>query len=286
MKFIQFVFSKRFLLHVGLSVVLAFALIYGVLRFLDHYTLHGQTITVPDLSGLRIAEVEEVLTQKGLKFAVVDSLYEPTQPKGAVMGQDPKPEYQVKQNRTIYLTINSYHPPRVAMPRLIDHSIRSATIILENLGLRKGNIIYQPDQCKDCVLKQQIDNKDIKAGELVVKGAAIDLVLGMGLSDEVARVPLLINLTKDSALKVLQDHYLNLGAEIYDTAWVLTAEDSMKARVYEQSPMHDVNSILPLGSSVNIWLTTDSSKIDTNLRSVFVNDSLNQMINNDEFTSP
>jgi beta-lactam-binding protein with PASTA domain len=286
MDMIRLLFNKKMLVHFVLSLLFVFGLVYGVLQFLDSYTLHGQRIVVPDLTGLRITEMEKVLKAQKLKYVVVDSIYHPQKTKGVVLDQDPKPAYLVKENRTIYLTVNAFHPPSVAIPRLIDHSLRSALIILENLGLRAGNVVYMPDQCKDCVLRQKFNGKDIEEGDLVAKGATIDLVLGMGLSDETALVPLLINLTKDSAVKVLQDNYLNLGAEIYDVESVFTLEDSMRAKVYEQSPSHSLSSILPLGSSVDIWLTLDSTKIDTNLRSINVNDSLNQQINHDEFTTP
>ena len=275
-RMIQFLTSKHFLKHLVLAILLLLLLVFGTLEFLERYTLHGQRITVPDLSGLQIDEVESILSEKQLKYAIVDSVFEPQQPKGTVLEQDPEAEYLVKQNRTIYLTVNSFHPPRLKMPRLTDLSLRSLKITLENLGLKLGNTSYMPDQCTGCVLKQQINGKDVEAGQLINKGATVDVVLGMGLSDEKVLVPLLINLPRDSAVKVLQDAYLNLGAEIYDPESVFTLEDSMNARVYEQSPPYVKTSILALGSAVDIRLTLDSSKIDTNIVRIPVIDTLSQ----------
>ena len=207
-----------------------------------------------------------------MKFEIVDSVYNSQQPKGVVLEQDPQPGFMVKENRTIYLTMNAFYPPSLPMPRLIDNSIRLAKIILENNGLKLKDYTFIPDVCKNCVLKQLYKGEEIEEGALVPKGAKIDLVVGMGISNDRIRVPLLVELTIDSAMKELQRHYLNLGGENYDET-VFTLEDSMTARVYMQDPPYSATSSLPLGSSVNLWFTMDTSKIDTKLRDGYVTDS-------------
>ena len=47
--FFSFLRSRKFIIQVLLSLVLLVALLFGTLRYLDYYTLHGQEITVPCL---------------------------------------------------------------------------------------------------------------------------------------------------------------------------------------------------------------------------------------------
>ena len=274
MRIVEFLKSRTFIFNLVLAVLLVTGIIWGVLKFLDWYTLHGQTVTVPNLTGLKTEEVEKLVTERKLKYEVVDSVYNADLPRGSVIEQDPEAESLVKENRTIYLTVNAMFPPSVPMPRLVDRSLRSALIILENMGLKAGAYTYEPDLCKNCVLKQQLNGKEIEEGEMVMKGATIDLILGMGISDEETRVPLLIDLPMNEAVDILKNNYLNLGGENYDET-VLTHEDSLKARVYMQDPAYSPTSFLPLGSSVNLWFTLDKSRIDTNLRINNVKDTIN-----------
>jgi eukaryotic-like serine/threonine-protein kinase len=69
-------------------------------------------------------------------------------------------------------------------------SITSAgRALIETHGLTVGKLIYVPDIAVNNVLRQQYTGKDVKPGELIIRGESIDLVLGEGLSKQTTAVP-------------------------------------------------------------------------------------------------
>ena len=142
------------------------------------YTRHGEANPVPDFSGLNTTEAIATAKQHNLRIEVIDSLYVDEAPPGAVVDQVPEAGHRVKQNRIIFLTFNSSQPELVSLPRLTDISFRQALVLVENAGLKIGQILYQPSEYNDLVLKVQIDSTDIFPGKKLPKGASIDLVLG------------------------------------------------------------------------------------------------------------
>lgn len=246
-----------------LAIFVIAGILIGSLRYLDYYTLHGEEITVPELIGMDKKDLKEYLTEKNLKYNIIDSSFVLDVSVGSVLGQNPAPLSKVKKDRTIYITVNAANPPFVPLPLLTDKSLRQAKSIIENVGLKLGQLIYIPDQCVNCVLAQRINNRELQKDTSIPKGTVIDLILGQGLSDEKILVPLLINLTREEAIEKLKSSYLNIGAELYDDS-VFDDEDSASARVFAQYPSYDIQSWIQMGSSVDVEFTMNNNKIDTN----------------------
>jgi eukaryotic-like serine/threonine-protein kinase len=258
MNFFRFFISKSFFINLIAALLVFVVLGWGVLRLLDIYTLHGDTVTVPDLKGYSVEEVSSLMEQRGLRYTVIDSVYDPKSKAGAVVDQEPKPEFQVKLNRMLYLTINSSSPPKVKMPDLIDFSLRQAIAILESAGLKVGNLSYVPDIAHNAVLSQEFKGKKVEAGEFVVKGTAIDLVLGQGLSEEMVQVPRLVGLSLEEAMNALYAASLNPGSIIKDE----TVKDEAFAKVYKQSPRPGSENYINMGSTVDLFITQSPDKLN------------------------
>ena len=259
MKFFSFFKGKTYLLHFLVAFLLLSGIAWGLLKFLDVYTLHGETITVPDLKNYQMQEVEKIIEEKGLRYLVVDSVYDSKKGPGAVIEQEPKPFLQVKHNRTIYLTVNAELPPQVKMPDLVDLSLRQAIAQLESGGLKIGKLTYVPDIAFNAVIMQEHKGKKIAAGEMIVKGAVIDLVLGEGESDEMVPVPNLINLTLEEAIAAISAASLNQGTIIPDAV----LKDSASARVYRQVPGYSSQGMINLGRPIDLFITESPNKIKT-----------------------
>lgn len=236
--------------------------IWLLLNYIDGYTHNGQTITVPSLKGMNMKEVEELLIDKKLKFEILDSVYVEKAEKGVVLDQSPDENDLVKENRTIYVTISKVIPPKISLPDVIDMSQRLAVAKLESYGLKIGRLDYIPSECLNCVVKMSIKGKPVFPDDLIAKGSTINLTLGSGTSNEQVLVPYLINLSREEAISTLQQSFLNIGAEIYEDC--KTKVDSMSAKVYRQSPIRTSENVINMGSSVDIWLTKDASKINYN----------------------
>lgn len=256
--FLKFIFIKRFLIHVILAILITGTGLWYVFKSLDDYTLHGQTITVPDFKGVKLAELDDFSKQHQLRYHIIDSVYQLDKPKGTVVEQNPAPESQVKDNRKIYLTVNALLPPKVKLPSLKDLTLRHATAIIESYNLTLGELIYEPGPCTNCVLRMEIDEKEVEPGMMVTKKTKVDLVLGQGASSEKVALPCLVGFTEMQARQYLRGKGLNIGATPYELC--LTEEDSLSAQIYKQTPDCDTLAGINLGSTIDVFLTGDSTK--------------------------
>lgn len=258
MDFLKFLISKLFFRQFGLALAIALILILSTLVWLKIYTHHGQEIQVPDLIGLTVEEVSDVIASKNLRFEIVDSVYSQEMPRGTVIKHNPKANSMVKKNRRVFLTMNAVNPEMISMPQLVGFSIRQARLALQSAGLVLGEIMYQPDYAINNVLQQLHADSVIHEGASISKGQVIDLVLGMGLSSKTTRIPNLIGLGRVSASEIISDYFLNTGAVTYDLS-MANKDDSAKAFVWRQYPEFDELSRLNMGMEVDIWLTIDST---------------------------
>jgi beta-lactam-binding protein with PASTA domain len=139
------------------------------------------------------------------------------------------------------------------MPKLVDKSLRQAQIELESYGLVVGQLTYVPDMAQNAVLKQLINGKEIKPGDLIAKGTTIDLILGDGLGNSQIEVPFLLNLTLSEAKFVLTGSSLNLGAVVFTGG----VKDSSRVVVYKQIPAASDGKILNMGESIDVFVAPE-----------------------------
>lgn len=236
-------------------MIITVLLFAGVLYFLNKFTYHGKTQTVPDLKGKLIEEVLKVCKEKNLRYKVIDSVYMPDVEYFTVVEQTPVPFSKVKKNRIIYLTICSDEPPMVKLPNIIDVSLRQARVMIQNEGLTIGELRYKPDIAQNVVLWIEKDGVILKPGSIIKKGTKIDLVLGDGLTSQKVAVPALIGRTLEEAIFVLSGPGLNIGSTIFDE----TVKDSSRAIIWMQAPLPNPRPIISAGEVVNVYLTSYGS---------------------------
>ncbi len=131
---------KDVALHLLLIIITITLLILGFFYiYLPKTTNHGETLTVPDLEGMPFANVDEVLTERNMRYEVqADSSYSADYPPFTILKQYPAAGSKVKENRKISLSLNAANPPLVKMPRLEDGSVKNAQMVLESFGLVLG----------------------------------------------------------------------------------------------------------------------------------------------------
>jgi beta-lactam-binding protein with PASTA domain len=260
MELLKFLISRHFWKSLFIAIAITIVVITSIFLSLKIYTRHGQAMAVPDLTGMTLAEADSIILEKELRYQVVDSVYNTEITRGCVVEQNPPPEFKVKKNRTIFITINAFNPEMVLMPDLVGVSLRQATAIIENSGLEVGRLTYVPDIAINNVLQQKIDGNVIEEGDSIIKGSRVDLILGRGLSNDKTVAPELLGLLLEEAKDRITSRFLNLGAIIYDGS-IYNAEDSAGARVWKQRPYYKETQLISLGASVDIWLTVDSLKL-------------------------
>lgn len=246
-------------MHLFISFAVLALLLWIIFKSLSSFTHHGELIDVPDFGGIKIAELNNFVADKNVRFTIIDSVFDPKGPKGVVIRQDPEKNIKVKHNRTIYLYVSTVTPPQVTMPKLKDRSLRQAVAMLETYGLKFGKPRYKPDQCSNCVLQQLIKGKPVEAGTQVPKGTVVDLVVGKGLSNEKVAVPNLIGLTREQAIEKLVEYSLNEGSLTFEQP-----ADSLRARVYRQIPGPTKEEAISMGSSIDLFLSNKKEKFSTN----------------------
>lgn len=255
---IIFLSSKRFWKNFLIAFGALFFVFIVLFIWLKIYTHHDKAFSVPDFYGMDINEVEELTRQKKLRFKVVDSVFNNLAEPATIVDQNPFPGFRVKVNRTIFLTINATNPEMVKMPNVLGVSLRQAKAILETQGLEVGKLRYTPDIALNNVLKQLYMGQEIEPGEFVIKGSAVDLVLGAGLSNFEVRLPDFTGIIFLKAKDKVIDSYFNIGALIFDKS-VITQQDTLTSFVWKQKPVYSNNALIRLGSTIDLWFTRDSS---------------------------
>jgi beta-lactam-binding protein with PASTA domain len=258
--FFAFIRTKKFVIHFLLSSVSALLILWIAFKLMGVYTNHGEMVEVPDFKGKTIYQLANFVEDKGVTYKIIDSIYEPKEKSGIVIRQDPENKTQVKYNRTVYLYVTSMLPPQIQMPKLVDRSLRQAASMIESYGLKLGKTKYVADPCKNCILKQLILGKEIAPGENIKKGTVIDLVVGKGETGEAIAVPVVTGISFCEAKSKLGANGLTVGAVIIDGS----VKDTCSAFVYRQSPMGGPESRAGVGSSIDIYITNDKTKLNAN----------------------
>jgi len=235
------------LLVICLGIILLLVFFYLYLPFT---TNHNQTVTVPNLVGMNLKEVEDYLKERELDFVIEDSVYKPDAKPLTVSAQFPYPDGKVKKGRKIFLSIYSLKPPIVKMPKLVGRSLVNAQTELENAGLRLGKVDYKPDIQQNAVLEQIYNGAAIVEGADIPKGSKVDLVVADGLGTQEFDVPDLKGLLLEEAELNVNGSNLQLGVVVYDP----TSTDTPGV-VFKQKPEAGEGNKIRAGSVIDIWVS-------------------------------
>lgn len=244
------------LANVGITIVLmaVIAIIYFYI-YLPNVTNHGKSIPVPDLTGLTMEAAEKILAEKTLRIAVNDSAYLENADPLSILKQFPKTGEEVKENRTIYVSINRTTPTTLPVPDLVDRSLINAEVVLKSNELRIGNIYYEASPFRNLVTEMRHKGQVILAGTRIFKGATIDLVVGDGNGPADFVVGTLIGDTYKTALLKLSGWNLHLGTveipEGQDTTGIIPY-------VYKQVPLP--GDSVRIGEPIHLWIAPKGFK--------------------------
>ena len=252
-------FSNWIVKNLIWALVFIAGLILVVNILLGIITQHGKEITVPDFTNMSFREARETAHHSGVRVEIIDSVYVRRMQRGAVFTQTPPAGSKVKKGRRVLLTINTIVPKQVTMPNLVGYSMRQAKAELASRGLALGRLIYVSDIATNNVLKQLYHNREIRLGESVESGAAIDLVVGLNSDDSRTYAPAVVGMRYLRAVDAVHDNSLNVSKLVFDKG-IRDYTDSLNAVVYRQSPA-SVETPLTMGAGVALWLTLDSEKL-------------------------
>lgn len=239
--------AKHLALVAGAAALLVLGFFYVYLPVTTH---HGETITVPKVTGMNVADLEKYLDERDLAYFVDDSSYNPGTRPFTVLTQDPAPGEKVKEGRKIYLQVAMKRPPVIKMPKLVDGSVKNAQLILQSYDLVVGQIKLVPNLAQNAVLKQFVNGKEIAPGAPVAKGTRIDLEVGDGLGNQEFPVPNLVNMPQDEAITLLVGQGLQKG-EVFEQD---AEEGQTPGTVVRQRPVPGPDATIRMGQLVDLWI--------------------------------
>lgn len=238
-------------LGIAAGIVAVLALVYFYI-YLPSTTNHNESITVPDLYGMKLEELDEFLGKYHLRYEIEDSIYSEEFPPLTVLRQFPKANATVKENRMIYISVNQILPPTVPLPDLANPASPSSRInaeaVLRSNGL-KSTVRYEPSPFFNLVKEMQFDGQKVEAGTRVPKGSLIRLIVGDGTGPADFRIGDLVGDQLETAKFKLAGWNLHLGRiEIPDDVDTTGVE----TYVYKQVPA--AGDSVRVGDPVDIWI--------------------------------
>lgn len=176
--FFSFKKNRIFWLNILGMILFVVTIIYGVLKGIDVYTHHGESISVPEVQGMPSEKAIRILTETLLEPAIVDSCYVADILFGTVVDQKPIPGARVKESRQVYLTICTNKTPTRVIPDVIDNSsLREAQARMLAAGFRLTENNYITGE-KDWVYGVRYRGKSLNSGAKIPIGSAVTLVVG------------------------------------------------------------------------------------------------------------
>lgn len=167
-----------------IAMVLAcIALCIGVWIWMVRYTMHGESVEVPEVKGMLFNDADYALEKLDLVAVIVDSAYVRQQPAGIVLEQRPAAGSRVKSGREIYLTVNQKQTPTNTIPDIAGNcSRREAEARLRALGFKIGPMEFVPGD-PDWVIALKVNGREVYTGERVPCDAPVVLVVGNSKMD-------------------------------------------------------------------------------------------------------
>ena len=253
MKAFNFLTKRAFYINLLVAIALLVIIIEVVFFSLDGYTRHGEEIVVPDFMGLNCDSVLEQC-KDDFHFVMLDSVYTKNMPEGSIFQQDPLPDSKVKKGRNLYYVKVSEAPEKVVMPNLKNLSLRQAMVALRANGLKVSELEFVDHFARNAVVEQEYKGEVIEPGTELIKGSAIKLKVGYGRDDVRTHLPNLLTANKQDVRKLLHEASLNIGREYH-----IDEEDGSQYKVYKMKPDYDIETLVELGSTVDVWYRSETN---------------------------
>ena len=250
--------SKQFgltLLAILGACIVGFYLLESGLRW---YTNHGQRLQVGDYVEMELEDARRQIDKDDFRMQIIDSIYLIDKPAQVVLRQDPPAGSFVKENRRIYLTITKSVPDEVTLPALagtyeLERYQRKLSLldISGTVRDREFSNKYQPNTILKVYYRgREISESELKSGFRIPRGSTLEFTVTTkdGGSTE---LPNLMCRTLEEVRFLLDNYQLKIGTVEEDAS----VSDAATAFVWMQEPLAVQGTTVPLGSSVNLWIT-------------------------------
>lgn len=176
-KFLSFI--NRHLIITNLVIIIIVAVILGWLTmiWIDHFTRHGDDVTVPDVVNLQLSNAEEVLKSKGFKVQI-DSMYLLSARPGTICEQTPPANALVKPGKTVTIKYVCYMPKSAKISSSFNSlSGRAAVDELKSLGMIVKEE-YVPSSYNGNLVGAFYNGKRIRNSQEIPMGSEVKVQIG------------------------------------------------------------------------------------------------------------
>ena len=172
--------KNPYVFNLLLAVVVACALVWGTLEWLDSYTRHNEAVVVPDVKGLKVEEAEEFFRTNNLRYNVIDSVFSKEVKPGAIVELVPSAGSKVKEGRIVFITVNAVTSQMATIPEVEDLSFRQAYALLRARGFQNVEVEYVPGDYKDLAVGVLLHGRSLQKGEHIPLNAPLTLRVSSG----------------------------------------------------------------------------------------------------------
>ncbi len=251
----NFLISKKFWINFLLILIVWVGIIWGTMSYFNSYARLGEAIAVPNLIGNKASDIPALLTNKDLKYEIIDSIYNPNLVEGTIIFQKPiatdSSGLKVKSGRTIQVRV-SKRTRLVTVPVVVSKSQRFAEAMLTTKGLRTRIEYVASNEDQGSVIDQEYKGQPIRKDQRLPINSVIELTVGKKATNEaMIRVPKLKGLT----IKEAQDRLNGIEGvrlfAVYNNC--ITQADSTQAKINKQTPVAMDSSKVPKGSTITVF---------------------------------
>ena len=140
------------------------------------------------------------------------------------------------------------------MPNLKNLSLRQAMVALRSNGLKISELEFVDHFARNAIVEQEFKGEVIEPGTELVKGSSIKLKVGYGRDDVRTHLPNLLAARKSDVRNILHEASLNIGREYH-----MDEDEHKRYRVYKMNPAYDIETLVKLGSTVDVWYRSETN---------------------------
>lgn len=238
-------FHWKVLLNIILAAVIFIGVVWLTFRWLELHTNHGKEIPVPNVMNKSVHEAIKVLDDVGLEYEVDSFKFDPKYKPFQVLDIFPKPGARVKGGRTIMLKVNPRTWAKVTVPDILDKYKGLAFLRLDQVGLKVGDTIFEPNIQRDAVIRMLFNGTVLKPGTQLERFSTIDLVIGAGPKRNIG-VPNLVGLSVAEAKAIISNNLFETGLVEHEDG-----KGDPSDIVYYQDPVG--GSLRDQGMQIDLW---------------------------------
>lgn len=208
--------------------------------------LVGDSITVPDVSGMTEDEAQSALENAGFRNISSEFTYHDSVPSGQVIGTTPEANAEATEDTEIVIQV-SKGAERKTVPNVVGQKDADAQNAIKSAGLSVGTVTYE---YSDSVAQGIVISQSVDGGKKVSAGTTVDLVISNGPEPAAkVNVPPVTGTSESNARQLIQNAGLSVGTVTYQ-------HSSSVAAGYVISCSPGVGSSVDEGTSVSLVVST------------------------------